>query len=106
MLSVSDIKIYNDLHTRVNVSNKLRFKQPTSAPKEAIKSDTGYPQLNFGTAERYCFIVHELSTPTEDTNNEGSVQQNQNRLDDLRSNIMEVKKVRFLIIILKLILHL
>ena len=64
MLSVSDIKIYNDLHTRVNVSNKLRIKQPTFAPKEALKSDTGYPQLNFEKAERYCFIVHELSTPT------------------------------------------
>ena len=106
MLSVSDIKIYNDLHTRVNVSNKLRFKQPTSAPKEALKLDTGYPQSNFEKAERYCFIVHELSTPTWNTNNEGIVQRNQNRLDELRSNIMEVKKVRFLIIILKLILHL
>ena len=52
MLSVSDIKIYNDLHTRVNVSNKLRIKQPTFAPKEALKSDTGYPQLNFENAER------------------------------------------------------
>ena len=64
MLSVSDIKIYNDLHTRVNVSNKLRIKQPTSTPKEALKSDTGYPQLKFEKEERYCFIVHDLSTPT------------------------------------------
>ena len=64
MLSVSDIKIYNDLHTRVNVSNKLRIKEPTFSPKEALKSDTGYPQLNFEEAERHCFIVHELSTPT------------------------------------------
>ena len=83
MLSVSDIKIYNDLHTRVNVSNKLRIKQPTSAPKEALKLDTGYPQLNFEKAERYCFIVHELSTPTYNKNNEGIVQQNRNRFDDL-----------------------
>ena len=66
MLSVSDIKIYNDLHTRVNVSNKLRIKQPTSAPKEALKSDTGYPQLNFEKSREILFyFASALNTNLE-----------------------------------------
>lgn len=101
MLSVSDIKIYNDLHTRVSVSNKLRIKEPTYAPKEALKLDTGYPQSNLEKAKRYCFIMHELSSPTYNENIECSVQQNQNRLDDLGSNIMDVKKVCVLSILLE-----